>query len=163
LAERSVRELVEYFRREAQREREYAKALEDTAAKSNNIMLKTIMKAVSLDSMKHALLYEALAELLENPSLVTEEENRAVLEEIERHIREEAEAVKELERLLEDERIRREPPARFIVEMMLRDEKFHHALLKRLHEAVIQPRTFTEADLWEQVWKDAAWHGTSGG
>ena len=159
----SVRELVEYFRREAERERQYAKALEETASKSSNAMLRTIMRAVSLDSQKHALLYEALAELLENPALVTEEENRAVIEEIERHIREEEEAVRELEKLLEDERIKREPPARFIVEMMLRDERFHHALLRRLHQAVIEPRTFTEPDLWEQVWKDAAWHGTSGG
>jgi rubrerythrin len=163
LIEESVKELIEYFRREAEKEKEYAKALEETASKSKNVMLKTIMKAVSLDSMKHALLYEALVELLENPALITEEENRTILGEIERHIGEEAEAVEELERLLEDERIRNEPPARFIVEMLLRDELFHHSLLRRLHQAVIEPRTFKESDLWEQVWKDAAWHGTSGG
>jgi len=39
--------------------------------------------------------------------------------------------------------------------MMLRDEHFHHALLKKLHDAVIKPLEFNESDYWEAVWKDA--------
>lgn len=145
------------------REREYAKRLEETASKSRNIMLKALMRAVSLDSLKHANLYEALADLASNPRLVTEGESEAIAWEIERHIREEAEAIEELKRLLEDERIESEPAARFIVEVMLRDEHFHHALLKRLEEGVLKPLLFTEQDYWEAVWKDAPWHGTPGG
>jgi rubrerythrin len=126
-------------------------------------MLKALMKAVSLDSLKHASLYEALADLVSNPRLVTEEESEAIAREIESHIREEAEAVKELERLLKNERIKSEPAARFLIEVMLRDEHFHHALLKKLEEAVLKPLLFTEQDYWEAVWKDALWHGTPGG
>ena len=158
-----IKDLAAYFRREAEREREYAKLLEDTASKSHNLMLKALMKAVSLDSMKHASLYEALADLVENPRLVTEEESEEVAREVERHIREEAEAVEELERLLKDERIKSNPAAKFIVELMLRDERFHHALLKRLEEAVLKPLLFREEDYWEMVWRDAVWHGTPGG
>jgi rubrerythrin len=158
-----IEDLASYFRREAEKEREYARRLEETASKSRNIMLKALMKAVSLDSLKHANLYEALADLISNPRLVTEEESEAVAREIEAHIREEAEAVEELKRLLEDERIKSEPAARFLVEVMLRDEHFHHALLKRLEEAVLKPLLFTEQDYWEAVWRDVPWHGAPGG
>jgi len=159
----SVQELIEYFKREAEREEEYAKRLEDTASKSRNLMLKTLMKAVSLDSRKHAELYRALAAMLEKPSLVTEEESDAVLKEIERHIEEERSSIEELERLRKDERLKDNAPALFIIEMMLRDENFHHALLKRLHDSVVKPHTLTEKDLWEMLWRDALWHGTPGG
>ena len=156
-------DLVEYFKRESVREEEYSKSLEETASKSRNLMLKTVMKAVSLDSLKHSYLYRALAEMLENPSLIAEEESEKVLEEIKRHIEEEREAVEELERLLKDERIKENPAAKFIVEMMLKDEKFHHALLLRLYEAVVKHHTLTERDIWEMVWQDAIWHGAPGG
>ena len=59
-----IHDLISYFREEARREREYSKRLEETATKTHNIMLKVLMKAVSLDSLKHALIYEALADLL---------------------------------------------------------------------------------------------------
>ncbi len=159
----SVEELIDYFRKESKREIEYSKRLEETVSKSKNLMLKAVMKAVSLDSMKHSHLYEALAEMLENPSLITEEENQVVIDEIKRHIEEEREAVEELERLLKDKRITENPPAKFIVEMMLRDERFHHALLLRLYEAVVEKHTLKEKDLWDMIWKDAMWHGTPGG
>ncbi len=158
-----LQNLVSYFREEAKREREYSKRLEETAAKSHNIMLKTLMKAVSLDSLKHALIYETLADLLENPRLVTEKESEDIIREIEKHIEEERESIEELHKLLEDERVKDNPAAKFLIELMLRDENFHHALLKRLHDAVIKPLVFSESDYWDAVWKDAIWHGAPGG
>ncbi len=162
MAEEKTR-LIEYFREEARREKEYSKALEETASKSRNLMLKTIMKAVSLDSMKHSYIYEALAEMLENPSMITEEESQAVVEEIKRHIEEEREAVEELKRLLDNPVIKENPAAKFLIEMMLRDEKFHHSMLQALYRAVVEKHTLREEDVWEMVWKDAIWHGAPGG
>ena len=158
-----AKKLAEYFRKESEREVEYSKALEETASKSRNLMLKTLMKAVSLDSMKHSLLYKALAEMLENPSLITEEESQAVLDEIKRHIEEEREAIEELKKLLEDPVIKANPAAKFLIEMMLRDESFHHSLLQRLYKAVVEHHTLTEQDIWDMVWQDAIWHGAPGG
>lgn len=158
-----IHDLISYFREEARREREYSKRLEETAARTHNIMLKVLMKAVSLDSLKHALIYEALADLLENPRLVTEKESKDIAKEIEKHIEEEREAIEELNKLLKDKRIEDNPAAKFLVELMLRDENFHHALLKKLHDAVIKPLVFRESDYWDAVWKDAIWHGAPGG
>ncbi len=158
-----IKELITYFREEAKREREYSKRLEETASKSHNIMLKTLMKAVSLDSLKHALIYEALADLLENPRLITEQESEEIIKEIERHIEEEREAIEELNKLLKNERIKGNPAAVFLIELMLRDESFHHALLRKLHDAVVKPLVFSESDYWEAVWRDAIWHGAPGG
>ncbi len=159
----SVEKLINYFRNESRKEIDYSKRLEETLSKSRNLTLKAVMKAVALDSMKHSHLYEALAEMLENPSLISEEENRAVIDEIKKHVEEEREAVLELERLLKDDRIKGNPPAKFLVEMMLRDEVFHHALLLRLYEAVVEKHTLKEQDIWDMIWKDSLWHGTPGG
>ncbi len=158
-----VKDLVDYFRNEAIREEEYSRRLEETVSHSKNIMLKTLMKAVSLDSLKHSHLYRALAEMLENPSLLTEEESEKVAEEIKKHIEEEEEAIKKLEELLKDNRISSNPAAKFIIELMLRDERFHHTLLQKLYEAVVRHYTLTEKDIWEMVWRDAIWHGAPGG
>ncbi len=158
-----IKDLEKYFREESEKEKEYAKALEGTAKKSNNLMLKVLMKAVSTDSMKHSSLYEAMAEILDNPQLISEKESEDVIKEIEEHIEEEREAVEELKRLLEDERIKKVPAVKFLVEMLLRDELYHHALLKRLHDAVIKPSVFNEEQYWEMVWKDSMWHGAPGG
>jgi len=159
----SIENLIEYFRKEAEKEKEYSKALERTAEKSSNLMLRALVKAVSLDSLKHSYLYEAMAEILENPQLLSVQESEEVLKEVERHIKEEKEAIDELQRLLEDKRIRKMPAVKFIVEALLRDELYHHALLKRLHEAVVKPSVFQEEHYWEMVWKDSLWHGTPGG
>ncbi len=158
-----IEDLIKYFREESKKEKEYAKALEETVRKSNNLMLKALIKAVSTDSLKHSGLYEAMAEMLEKPQLISEKESEDVIKEIEKHIEEEREAVEELKRLLNDERIKSAPAVKFIVEMLLRDELYHHALLKRLHDAVIKPSVFSEEQYWEMVWKDSMWHGTPGG
>jgi len=158
-----IEDLIEYFRKESEEEKKYAKALEETVRKSNNLMLKALIKAVSTDSLKHSGLYEAMAEMLEKPQLISKKESEDIIKEIENHIEEEREAVEELKRLLDDNRIKEVPAVKFIIEMLLKDELYHHALLKRLHDATIKPSVFSEEQYWEMVWKDSMWHGAPGG
>lgn len=43
------------------------------------------------------------------------------------------------------------------------DEVRHHKLLLSLQKKIAEAETLTEADVWEMVWKDVAYHGAPGG
>jgi rubrerythrin len=160
---KSIEDVSKRMLEESEKELEYARRLEETARSAKNPVVKAVLEAVSKDSVKHSSIYKALAELLMHPSLVWEEEAEQVRKKLEEHVEEEAEAVKELEELLRDERITGNPAAKFLVEMLLRDENFHHALMEKIYEAVVETRKFTEEELWDMVWKEAMWHGAPGG
>ncbi|MGC9210379.1 MAG: hypothetical protein ACP5FT_03860 [Acidilobus sp.] len=157
------RRLAEYFKQEAKRELEYANLLNNTSSRSQNPVVRLVIDAVSQDSIKHSKIYETMAALIMNPGLIDEAESAGVLNDIEKHISMEAESLKELERLKSEEIIKRDAALSFLIDMLLRDESFHHAVLRQLYNALIKNITLTEQDIWEAVWRDAVYHGTPGG
>ena len=82
------------------------------------------------------------------------------LEEIEAHIEMEEQAVEtygELAEKSDNEQVKK-------IALMIREDEFrHHALLKDLHKAVIEPETLTEDLIWDVMWKDSPWKGSPGG
>mgnify|MGYP001772518422 CR=1 FL=1 len=157
------RQLAEYFRGEARRELEYAERLRATSDKSLNPVVRAIMEAVSQDSVKHSKIYETMALLLENPGLITETESSSVLKDMEEHIKMEKESIDELVRLKDDDLVKGDPALQFLIDMLLRDEQFHHAALSQIYNALIKSITLTEQDIWDAIWRDAMYHGTPGG
>jgi len=157
------RELAEYFRQEAKRELEYAQLLNNTASRSMNPVVRLIIDAVSQDSVKHSKIYETMAALLLNPNLIDEAESASVLKDIEKHISMESESIEELNRLKSDDLVKNDPALSFLVDMLLRDENFHHAVLRQVYTALIKNITLSEQEIWDAVWRDAVYHGTPGG
>ncbi len=157
------RRLAEYFREEAKREVEYAQRLTETASRSQNPVVRLIMEAVSQDSLKHSKIYETMAMLLLNPSLIDEAESTSVLKDIESHIAMEADSIKELESIRSNGVVSKDPALLFLIDMLLRDESFHHSLLRQVYTALIKNITLSEQDIWDAVWRDAVYHGTPGG
>ncbi len=157
------RELAEYFKKESKRELEYAERLRSTSDKSINPVVRTIIDAVSQDSIKHSKIYETLALLMGSPNIITEAESSAVLKDMEDHINMEKESIEELQRLKEDPVIKDDAVVQFLIDILLRDEQFHHAALRQIYDALIKKITLTEQDLWEAIWRDAVYHGTPGG
>jgi len=141
-------------------EEEYSKRLAGLADETRNPAIKAVMLAVSTDSLKHSRLYRTLGELL-SPSLplIPEEQAERIAEEIKHHIETEAEMIRRVEELLKEDLSRAE---RFILELILRDEKLHHAALRRIHEILVKRETLTESALWDMIWKDTAFHGAPG-
>lgn len=155
--------LASYFRDEAKRELEYAEKLRMTADKSQNPVVRLIMDAVSQDSVKHSKIYETMASLVEGPGLIDQAESSAVLSDIENHIKMESESIEELHRLKNDDLVKNDVVLQFLIDMLLRDESFHHSLLQQIYNAIIKNITLTEQDIWDAVWRDATYHGTPGG
>jgi polyhydroxyalkanoate synthesis regulator phasin len=155
-------DLLGFAREMSKLELDYSLKLGNSASGTDNAVIKAVMYAVSKDSEKHSHLYRVIEEMLVSPGrMISEEESRRILEEIERHIRTEEEMLKKVMRMLDKSDLDR--ATRFILELILRDEALHHAMLRRLYEMIVKRETFTESDLWDMVWKDVAYHGAPGG
>jgi len=152
----------EMFKSMSNLEKDYSKKLSDSAKDVKNPVVKIIMKSVAQDSLKHSLIYEALVEMLsgERPML-GEAEAEKIASEIEYHIKTEEEMIRFLNNALKQDI--KDKSLKFLLESLLRDEIYHHALLKRVHEMIVKKETFTESDLWDLVWKEATFHGAPGG
>jgi len=157
------RKLVSYFKNEAKREIEYSEKIKKTSNNSVNPIVRVIMDAVSQDSIKHSKIYETMALIIESPQLITENESKKVLDDMKNHIEMEKESIEELNELLKNDTIKNDKPLKFLIEMLLRDEKLHHAMLSDIYSLLIKNITLTEEDIWQQIWNDAMYHGTPGG
>ncbi len=126
-----------------------------------NPPVKGILKAISLDSVKHAELYSSAITLLTGVSQALSQENldaqRAL---VEKHIQLEAELIKKLEGMMpsiENNKVK------FLLNSILLDEKRHHAMLKAVLEIIVRAETITEDEWWELLWEGAPFHGAPGG
>ncbi|MFP3080753.1 MAG: hypothetical protein RXR09_04485 [Acidilobus sp.] len=155
--------LAEYFKNEAKRELEYADRLRATSDRSQNAVVRLIVDAVSQDSVKHSKIYETMAAILIGSGVIDQAESSAVLKDLESHVAMEKESIEELQRLKEDPIIKSDAVLSFLVDMLLRDESFHHALLQQIYNAIIKNITLSEQEIWDAIWRDAIYHGTPGG
>jgi rubrerythrin len=135
--------------------------VKENVEKLGNAFVKDLLLAISTDSKKHAALLKSLRKAVEGPTpFISEKERDKIAKGIEAHIKMEEEAVKtygELVAKSKDEQVKT------IASMIREDELRHHALLKELHKAVVEPETLTEDMIWDTMWKDTPWHGSPGG
>ena len=115
-----------------------------------NPPVKGVLKGISLDSVKHAEMYEAAFTLLtETSTALTQEDldkHRALIEKIEQV----------LPTVTNDK-------VKLLLNAILSDEKRHHALLKGVLETIVHGETITEDDWWKMLWEDVPFHGAPGG
>lgn len=120
------------------------------------------METVSQDSLKHSLIYETIINVLsESGPMLSEEELGKISEEISDHIRTEEEMIRKIESIL-NENVENKV-IEFLLKSILKDEYYHHSLLKRVHEMIIRKETLTESEIWDLIWQDVGFHGTPGG
>ena len=143
------------------KEFEYAKELREAATKFRHPVLQVLLVGISLDSEKHSAFYDAIVKTLtEAQPMLSEEELEVIKEGIKKHIKQEAEMVKLTAELLEKVS---DPKLKLILQMIHDDEVRHHKLLLNLQKKIAEAETLTEADVWEMIWKDVAYHGAPGG
>jgi rubrerythrin len=152
----------DFYLKMVESEVEYAEALESSAEDLKNILVKTIMRAVAQDSIKHSLIYKSIVSLMgEKGPMISEDERDRIAEEIERHIKVEEVMIKMVSEALS--KGVESSVVEFLLRSILKDEYYHHSLLKNIYEAIVSNESLTESDIWEMVWRDAAYHGTPGG
>jgi rubrerythrin len=157
----SKNDLLDFIKQQIIIEKEIVESLNKGIANIKNPPVKSVLKGISLDSVKHAELYSAAVALITNVPQALKQENLDEQRDlVEKHIRLEAELIKKLEKIMptiENTKVQ------FLLESILGDERRHHALLKQVLEIIVHGETITEADWWKMLWEDVPFHGAPGG
>ncbi|MDI3502846.1 MAG: hypothetical protein PWR13_1261 [Archaeoglobi archaeon] len=143
-----MKNLKNEFERAVEMELKNAESLENSVRDLKNPLVKELVESIALDSKKHASVFSAILEHIENPLVpVSEEEYRRLEETIREHIKIEEEMKGFLEKIrgqVTDKRVD------FLLKSVLIDEYRHHELLKELLQLVVRKELVTE-DEWENL------------
>lgn len=144
--------LVGFLENQIKLEHTIVKSVEDAVAKIENEAVITALKGISLDSKKHAMMYNSAIALLTLSSTALDEEQLDLQKEvIKKHIEMEAAVIKQLKLMLPS--VKKEK-VNLLLKAILSDEKRHHQLLKNLLEILVKGETVTEGDWWDAIWGD---------
>ncbi len=153
--------LLEFIQKQIKVENEIVESLEKALVDMKNPPVKGVLKGISLDSVKHADMYQSAYMLLtETSTALTQEDldkHRAL---IEKHIQMESELIEKIEIVLPTVTNKK---VKLLLNAILADEKRHHALLKGVLETIVHGESITEDDWWKMLWEDVPFHGAPGG
>ena len=157
----SNQKLLEFMKRQIIVEKEIVESVNKGIVNIKNPPVRGVLKAISLDSTKHAELYASAVTLLTNVSQALSQENLDEQRElVEKHIKWEAELIKKLETELPTIANKK---VTFLLISILADERRHHAMLKTVLEIIVRGETITEDEWWDLLWKGSPFHGAPGG
>ena len=157
----SNNELVEFIKRQILIEQEIVQSLNKGLLDINNLPVKSVLKGISLDSVKHAQLYAAAKVLLTKVSPAIQQENLDTqIRLVEKHIHLEENLIQKLEKIIPTIQNNK---VNFLLNSILSDEKRHHILLKQVLDIIVHGETITEDDWWQLLWKNVPFHGAPGG
>ncbi|MEM2913876.1 MAG: ferritin-like domain-containing protein, partial [Candidatus Bathyarchaeia archaeon] len=154
-------ELVEFIKEQIKIEREIVDSLNKGLSDVMNPAVKGSLKSISLDSVKHAEMYDAAVKLLTSvPQAVTQAQLDRQKDLVEKHIRIEARLIKRISDTIPNVK---NDKVRLLLNAILEDEKRHHGLLKQVLNILVQGETITENEWWDIMWKNVPTHGSPGG
>jgi rubrerythrin len=154
-------DLLDFIKRQIKIEKEIVESLNEALKDMVNQPVKGVLRGISLDSLKHAEMYDsALMLLTTTHQALTQEQLDRQRSLVEKHIRIEAELIKKIGDVLpEVENMK----VKLLLNAILADEKRHHELLKEVLEILVRGETITDEDLWDLIWKNVPFHGAPGG
>jgi rubrerythrin len=154
-------ELVALFKNQIKTEKTIVNSVTEGLVEIKNPAVKGVLKAISLDSTKHAQMYSSAINLLTSvPQALTEENLDKQKALVEKHIQLEAQVISRLQEVIpsvQNEKVK------LLLNAILSDEVRHHALLKKVLDILVRGETITDADWWDVMWENVPFHGTPGG
>lgn len=146
-------DMIKFLENQIKLENKIVESVENAVSKLENEAVVTALKGVSLDSAKHAMMYQSAINLLTVTSLALNEEQLDLQKKVvENHIKMEEAVIKELETRVdkvENEKVE------LLLKAILSDENRHHKLLKTLYEILVRGEVVTQGDWWDAIWGDA--------
>jgi rubrerythrin len=157
----SEKALLDFIKTQIKIENEIVDSINEALRNMQNPPVKSVLRGISLDSLKHAEMYDAALKLLTTvPQALPQkqlEKHRSLLE---KHVKIEAELVEKIEEILPKIENRK---VKLLLTAIWTDEKRHHELLREIMEILVRGETITEEDWWEILWKNVPFHGAPGG
>ncbi len=145
-------ELVRFLKGMVEAEEELVRSVESAVGDLKNFAVRSVLRGISYDSLKHAEMYRSAGELLSEPRPALDEgqfDVQRVL--VARHIAMEERVIARLEEMIpgvESEKVS------FILNAIIEDERRHHKVLKRVEELLVRGETVTEEDWWDAAFGD---------
>jgi len=153
--------LTNFLEEQIKVENEIVDSMNAALANIENPAVKGVLRGITLDSVKHATMYESAIKLLTSVSKALSQKHLDEQKElVEKHIRIEAELIEKITEVLptvKNEKVK------LLLSAILADERRHHSLLKRVLEILVHGETITEEDWWDILWKNVPFHGAPGG
>ncbi|WNZ30216.1 MAG: ferritin-like domain-containing protein [Candidatus Bathyarchaeota archaeon] len=154
-------ELVGLFKNQIKTEEAIVDSVKTGLAEIKNLAVKGVLRAISLDSVKHAEMYSSAIILLnEIPQALTEENLEKQKELLKKHIQLETEVIEKLVEALPNVKNNK---VKLLLEAILSDEKRHHELLTKILKILVKGETITDDDWWDMLWENVPFHGAPGG
>jgi rubrerythrin len=145
-------ELERFLKGMVKAEEEIVRSVESAVGDLKNFAVRSVLRGISYDSLKHAELYRSAGELLSEPRPALDEGQLDVQRAlVERHIAMEERVIARLEEMIpgvENEKVS------FILNSIIEDERRHHKVLKRVEELLVRGETVTEEDWWDAAFGD---------
>jgi rubrerythrin len=154
-------ELVSFLKKQIGIEHEIVNSLNKSLVEIGNPTVKGVLKGISLDSVKHAEMYDAAVKLLTSVSQALTQENLDKQRKlVEKHIEMEAELIQKIGKVLPTVQNKK---VKLLLSAILEDERRHHSILKEVLDILVHGETITEDDWWDLLWKNVPFHGSPGG
>ena len=145
-------ELGRFLKGMVKAEEEIVRSVESSVEDLKNLAVRSVLRGISYDSLKHAEMYRSAGELLSEPRPALDEGQfdvqRAL---VTSHIAMEERVIARLEEMIpgvENEKVS------FILNAIIEDERRHHKVLKRVEELLVRGETVTEEDWWDAAFGD---------
>jgi len=157
----SKEQLIGFLKDQVKVENNIVQSLNKSLTEIDNPTVKGVLRGISLDSVKHAEMYESAVRLMTSVSKALTQQNLDRQKDlVEKHIQTEAELIKKINKTLPTVT---DSKVKLLLTAILEDEKRHHGLLKQVLEILVKGETITEEDWWDILWKDVPFHGAPGG
>lgn len=142
-----------FLRAQRKVEDQIVESLNAAVKDMRNQAVKAVLTGISMDSVKHAAMYDAAVQLLTTvtPAL-TDQELSTQRELVKAHIRLEADLIARISSRLP---LVADAKVKLLLSAILADEQKHNRLLETVLEHLIRCETMTEEDWWDLLWRDA--------
>ena len=145
-------DMIKFLENQIKLENKIVDSVQNAVDKLENEAVVTALKGVSLDSAKHAMMYQSAINLLTVTSLALNEEQLDLQKKVvESHIKMEEAVIKELEARVDKVD---NDKVELLLKAILADEHRHHKLLQTLYEILVRGEAVTQGDWWDAIWGD---------
>jgi rubrerythrin len=153
-------ELITFFREQVDQEEKIVRSINKAIQKLTNPVVVSVLKGMSLDSIKHADMYKAAESVVKVAPALSEDELDHLNEVVSWHIDNEEKVMKQVDAFIEKVK---DTKIKFLLESIQADEKRHHELLKTIMDVIGRGETITKDEWWEIMWRNVPFHGSPGG
>jgi len=141
----SSAKLVGTFEEQMKLERDTAKGLRATSAKTENSIPKLLFKGIELDTTKHAHMYATLIDMASGAT-ISKVEHYEMRKAVERHVENEKRMLLQAQRIARTLTDRRMKP---LLKAILADERRHHKALTMLMKTIAVEEKISQDDWWD--------------